>query len=451
MGRQKKPFVDKRKAITYSLLSTPQALESVPGNTWVRTDSNLEIADPFTPPESTVGPPHVVSPTEPTELITAADIGGKHNDEKATLSPVEKIELGIPDDGYDYAKHLRVCTAALVAATEPGPSTDTHCHTESNMFASIVPSISRRDELYTGDDSSSSGEELAETLRALDGLSMLDEQLGIPCGDLQDDIFQLADETINITPLATNLARCAGSGRRHTQAACTAIKNVRSILRKESIEPLDETFEQMLKGYGDDAIGACETKSMAHGLATINASGSIHTAPSSSKATTVEPCRSHIPDGVTKELTRERREPYSRTVADVEEDVSGHNIARQVYDCESILSAHSNVMHHPKLLQDKRAIQSKQVSDKCAPAKPNVEREINFSCLKEPALGDWRSSTSRKGETIEEKKERKAAVRRGRKEARQQKKQLKDAFRSVARPISMDSADITNGVSLKRF
>ena len=122
-----------------------------------------------------------------------------------------------------------------------------------------------------------------------------------------------------------------------------------------------------------------------------------------------------------------------------------------MYDCESVLSAHSNVMHHPKLLHDKREIQSKQVSDKCAPAKPNVEREINFPCLKEPALGDWRSSTSRKGETIEEKKERKAAVRRGRKEARQQKKQLKDAFRSVARPISMDSADITNGVSLKRF
>jgi protein LTV1 len=451
MGRQKKAFVDKRKAITYCLLPTPQALESAPGNTWVRTDSNLEIEDPFTTLESTVGRPNVVSPTEPTELISAADIGGKYNDEEVTLSPVEKIELGIPDDGYDYAKHLRVCSGALGAAIEPEPSTDTHSHRESNMFASSLPCTSSRDESYAEDTSSSSGEDLAETLRALDALSMVNEQLGIPCGDLQDNIFQLANETINDTPAATNVARFATSVRRHPQAACTATKNVRSILKKESIEPLDETFEQMLKGYGDDAIGACETKLMAHSLAAINASGSIHIAPSSSKATAVEPFQSHILHGVTQELATERRELRSHTAADVEEDSLGQNIARQVYDCESVLSVHSNVMHHPKLLQDKREIRSKQVSDKCAAAQPNAEREINFSCLKESDLGDWRSSTSRKGESIEEKKERKAAVRRGRKEARQQKKQLKDAFRSAARPVCMDSADVTNGVSCKRF
>jgi hypothetical protein len=131
---------------------------------------------------------------------------------------------------------------------------------------------------------------------------------------------------------------------------------------------------------------------------------------------------------------------------------------RSKWDCESVVSTYSCIEHHPRLLSPSGfrpsaktqplkcslsgSGQIKSISPDNAGLKSyhTSNREDNENCTHSvdlPAISPatqeydciWRHNISRKGETKEEKKERKAAVKAGRKQARSSKKHIKGAFK----------------------
>ena len=109
------------------------------------------------------------------------------------------------------------------------------------------------------------------------------------------------------------------------------------------------------------------------------------------------------------------------------------------FDCESVLSSYSALDNHPKLLGTtiNQRHEQRAPATRVGPAFTIASQSTNFSDIVatpiDPAIqhqdSSWRENIVRKGETREEKKIRKAAVKVGRKEARRHKKSLKEAFK----------------------
>jgi hypothetical protein len=96
MGRRK-PFIDKKSATTYNLLygdadEQSQANETVNSKDAARPQMGRDF-DPFPPEEMTWDLPN--------------------NKRK------EIVELGLPDDGYDYLQHLRDPAANVFSSHDP--------------------------------------------------------------------------------------------------------------------------------------------------------------------------------------------------------------------------------------------------------------------------------------------------------------------------------------------
>jgi len=97
MGRRK-PFIDKKKAATYHLMHRPT--EGIPGmggddgeRTFVRVDKNWD--------------PDEEDDLEDDLFADDEDIPDKQLMERDEMTRHEILELGFPDDGYDYNQHLR--------------------------------------------------------------------------------------------------------------------------------------------------------------------------------------------------------------------------------------------------------------------------------------------------------------------------------------------------------
>ena len=173
-----------------------------------------------------------------------------------------------------------------------------------------------------------------------------------------------------------------------------------------------------------------------------------------------------------KELT-ERRASICATSDEVNMDSTPHTPTYKVpgsyqyssvpnvhqrWDCESIVTTYSCLEHHPRLLSPsgfRRSAKTQHLEASLAGGGkskpiPSEKGDLESFCMSSrdeiqidehsvdpPALSlaaheydcTWRQNISRKGETKEEKKERKAAVKAGRRQARSSKKQIKSAFK----------------------
>ena len=132
MGRRK-PFVDKKKSTTYNVIyrEAAQEDETAEQREWVEKEKGVGVGRPDMDlleerhhQESLQGrrypPGHPLSWLEEEEgQETLSEERRKQN-----------LDLGFPDDGYDYLKHLRVLGKGKVQglSTAEGPSTAAAAH-----------------------------------------------------------------------------------------------------------------------------------------------------------------------------------------------------------------------------------------------------------------------------------------------------------------------------------
>mmetsp|Transcript_13702 Transcript_13702/g.18811 ORF Transcript_13702/g.18811 Transcript_13702/m.18811 type:complete len:582 (+) Transcript_13702:106-1851(+) len=185
MGK-KKQFIDKKKAVTYHLMSRPT---EVPGEeaqrVFVRTDNNYDVDDP-------------------TEDLEDEDVWGG-SDEKEDRDRVrdedkrkELLELGFDDDGYDYSQHLRVMNnqggnesvfvptkaSRPVVLPEDTRVYDAACLASSSLESSSAPPVVRT--AAGGPRGGARAQDLAELAAALE--AELEEEDWV----LNDDFVQCA-------------------------------------------------------------------------------------------------------------------------------------------------------------------------------------------------------------------------------------------------------------------
>lgn len=94
----KKKFIDKKHSTTYSLVyRSTETSDDVPERVLVEKDNRIGLPDPGTHSES-----------DDESFAYPSYLAASSSKEPLTLQQRKEIaELGLPDDGYNYLKHLR--------------------------------------------------------------------------------------------------------------------------------------------------------------------------------------------------------------------------------------------------------------------------------------------------------------------------------------------------------
>lgn len=424
MGRRKKPFVDKNVSATYALLPTrtSNASASAPGNTWVRTDHNHEL--------------------EPFADHSAAEEPDFGEGDTAPQGTVDFSDFGLPNDGYDYSKHIRASHFSERGENSQGTVSPDVC-----MPVYFIPTTRR--------ESTSSqvfGEEATQSECILEILESLDTAGELEGGveELQDDIMHLAggtDATTAHTEMSKivhktdglRLSRCDERSLGTSRARHIACK----IGETEQSERWQSTeFNQVMTSYDDDNIGASVF------------SGNTHQVREGSEKTLrclIEREQLIVETEMSTEIHASKglsQKAQKKVCSAMKE----HSWNTQAYDCESILSRHNNHAHQPKILRGrsptKTIAQALIEDDTPSKSETRAEKCMNDANLAQDANFDWRSETSRKGETPQQKKERKAAVKSGRRQARSLKKCMKEGYQSIKRNMGPHSTHGSLGASI---
>ena len=429
-GRKKTSFVDKKSAVTYALLPNHDRQAHSLGlpNTWVRTDNN-QGADPFDDGD------HVGRELERelreshSQHVSAGDLSNE-KDTNNKLTASEKLELGLPDDGYDYAKHLRECDPDKVRTVESD-----YANPRSEIF---TKSIDHARTEYAG-GAMNQGEcdfhtlheqdNIADVLQLLDDISQGGSMETCAYEELQDDIIFLASQR-------KSEERCSSpflprkveplSPQTHRAATKVLVRSSSDAVGNERSD--DSHFLRMIHNYDDDDLGATPMKDESN-IRSEN-----------TKWQTLEQLnfndgnlQKHNVDARTvKSYALNHSEEQTPRNAYLEESILDKRTqATHMYDCESILSLHSNSNHHPKLLEGRLLSEERKLKtpDQQSASIPGIHTcfPLGMKASSEAEF-DWRSCTARKGESAQQKKERKNAVKMGRRQARSTKKGLKESF-----------------------
>jgi hypothetical protein len=114
MVRQRKPFIDKKRATTYSLIYRPtEDSDALPERMLVESGGTLEQQQPEAGTSSSGGGQRRLPPGHPLAWLQEEEQG---KEELSDARRKELIELGFPDDGYDYLKHMRLGGHAAAVA-----------------------------------------------------------------------------------------------------------------------------------------------------------------------------------------------------------------------------------------------------------------------------------------------------------------------------------------------
>lgn len=115
--------------------------------------------------------------------------------------------------------------------------------------------------------------------------------------------------------------------------------------------------------------------------------------------------------------------------------------AKPEWDCETILTTYTNTENHPKLIASERS-NRKPKADKIQPKNEIIETEKESSDIKIN-----QGVPRKKGETAEEKKQRKLKMKEMRKEKRQNKKSLKLKYQKE-QMMKNKSKNASHGVTI---
>lgn len=246
--------------------------------------------------------------------------------------------------------------------------------------------------------------------------------------------------------------------------------------RSENLRTLDDKFDKFFDEYLEENIGGLDYDDI-----------------EGYKAATPETMK-HILDEYRKQRAAERQAPDFKMSAIPEEykyisdnddnddggvDATIERVALDVgrkeekWDCESIISTYSNMYNHPKLIEEpsiKRKVAPITISGKTGMPKDILGKGLTASALKELDLANGHGDDEREfetetlasrvsqlsirpqHETLEEKRERKAAVKDLRRERRVEKKVNKVAFREEqARQVKAASSNRGNAKGVTKI
>ncbi|XP_017106885.2 protein LTV1 homolog [Drosophila bipectinata] len=467
MGKGKKPYIDRKKAVTFHLVHRSQHDPLV-------TDENapqrvlLEAAS-----RQQKGKPQDETPIDPAKRQE------------------EQKKFGIHfDDDYDYMQHLKKRENDVVWEYMENPNQARKRPEEekpklvlpSSVFASefeekegmlnkAAPQSLRLDwdpDVVAALDSDCENEELDDdfVMQAMgegdsddeewDGDEEEDEEMDFDSDDLNEE-----DDEENDDELMDRLAPLMRERRfddEEVKSRFTEYSMSSSVIRRnEQLTLLDDRFEKFYASYDDPELGD---------LSLEDIEGNWH-----QKHPVVMQCFQEFKKKdktieYNKEWDRERIEKY-RNVVDGEQDPTEELVEYEVedpkqkkWDCESILSTYSNIYNHPKLIDEPRRSRRSSASTNPAPIQIDPKTGLPTNVLRggvdgqltakalanladdSPAAAGPKSLCAKsvlstlsvlsirpKDETPEEKKERKRLLKEYRNDRRVEKKANTEAFK----------------------
>jgi protein LTV1 len=196
------------------------------------------------------------------------------------------------------------------------------------------------------------------------------------------------------------------------------------IKRPDGLQLIDEHFETLFEEYDEENIGECEVEEGQEIVGFVEPdSDRFQELVKEFQQSKGAPVTLDKPDEQIKKLALEAYRKEQKKGEELEEiTVEAPGSKRGRWDCESVLSTYTNIYNHPTLIREE----------------PKRKGGLTKKDLKEleqmddavSVMSGYSVSTLRpKGETAEERKVRKTAIKEERRERRQEKKANKDAFK----------------------
>lgn len=503
MGKKKK-FIDKKKSATFQLLSRdtsdPNYTSDPSGDrVFVRVDSNGYPLDSFTAdglPKDDVSlkNPDLIFADGPEDCGGDHENGnydfggsGNHMDQNAALPDhvrKEILELGFPDDGYDYLTHLReIKNRGGGSQYYDNPKAsfvqlprDVKAYDSSRVDVRKINDVSVEKSIYSV-ATKTVGVRLQKVLDA-DVAAMLDDsdssKFGSDVEDLEEDFVVIANllEGAVDDDIDAELDVARGSMAGHTQCGDFGVPenvDVNSGLVNEKPRvrrPLDEQFDLLeLQEYASDngehsdylyEEEECQ-ESLAEKLNLVfkdhpsdllhDGKGTDDVESPESTADVIRKCKEYAVE-------------YEGEYENSEETFVESSDESEVWDCETIVSTYSTLDNHPGKIGAPsgatEARRKKKLAETISGASdapnhvialkgkekipvdflPHSRKHVERKSNDEKDANSKKAALQKKKphgqESKEEKKERKDAVKLERREARQRKKDTKGLYKSEA-------------------
>uniref|UniRef100_A0A8C3GLZ0 Protein LTV1 homolog n=1 Tax=Cairina moschata TaxID=8855 RepID=A0A8C3GLZ0_CAIMO len=218
-----------------------------------------------------------------------------------------------------------------------------------------------------------------------------------------------------------------------TKSRFTEYSMTSSVMRRnEQLTLLDDRFEKFFEQFDEDEIGALDNVELEGYINTDNARLQEvlndyykEKAKNCVKFDSLEPCEDL--DSPANEESEEEKEEIVTLVIEK---------PKEKWDCESILSTYSNLYNHPKLIMEPSKPKPIKISQKTGiplhvlPQKGLTAKQIErMQMINDSDLPRASTQPRSKNESKEERKARKQAIKEERKERRMEKKANKLAFK----------------------
>ncbi|XP_030412343.1 protein LTV1 homolog [Gopherus evgoodei] len=219
-----------------------------------------------------------------------------------------------------------------------------------------------------------------------------------------------------------------------TKSRFTAYSMTSSVMRRnEQLTLLDERFEKFFEQFDDDEIGALDN---------VELEGFIHTNSSRLQEVLNDYYKEKAKDSVKPDALEPRNDLDSSLNEKGEEEEEEEIITlvieepKEKWDCESILSTYSNLYNHPKLIEEPAKSKPIKISHKSGipldilPQRGLTAKQIErMQMIDQSDLPRVSTQPRLKNESREDRKARKQAIKEERKERRMEKKANKLAFK----------------------
>jgi len=338
---------------------------------------------------------------EERELLNAKVYGGE-DDAKSVAASVSRLEgdCYFPPDGYDYARHLRMVGGAGAKFLEAGPGQQ-----------SVAAPAATREE-----------QEALDALEDADEYEEADEDF---FGDLvKDDVGEDA-------------ARTAAWGGYFADSDDDDFEDEE--LPSAAKTKLDEDFDALLEEYGDDQLGALDNEAEEEKLLGNKDLSEFEYVIDEHLN---KPLRQQakIRNDLNEHLADENRMAVEWD--DTDEPLEIVEVKKEPqWDCESVLSLRSNLSNHPGRVGRPERINHKALE---GPAKAPLPEIDEATVVELPEVSTYRP----RGETADERRARKDAVKEHKKLCRALKKETKEAFKTEAKKnsVARNAGDLREGV-----
>ncbi|XP_051139225.1 uncharacterized protein LOC127257011 isoform X2 [Andrographis paniculata] len=493
----KKKFIDKKKAATFQLMardtSDPLYSSGPDGDrVFVRVDNNRNAPDYFNDGEPNDAADVDSIFADAPEDCTGDDLYGAHEARTAGLPDhvrKEILELGFPDDGYNYLLHLREIKntgGGSVYYDNPKASfdhlpQDVKAYDASRVAVSKINDASEEEKLIYNSASKMVGIKLQKVVDPEVAAMLEDDndsaKFGSDVEELEEDfvvranifegpIHEDANEKTSFaaasSPYLLQQPEPGVSTVPKIGATCRSSENEKPRERR----PLDEQFDMlMLNEYGDESEDEYngydydDDDDDCQESLTEKLNSAFKNHPSDHLLHKPEADDVESPEVTVEVLRRckEYAEKYEDEDDNVEEvlDEESSSDESEKWDCETIVTTYSTLDNHPGKISAPEPRRKKKLSEALSGASSGANpvitlkgkerlpvdflprnRKLGEEKMKEKdssdRVTDMQKKKPRAQESKEEKKARKSAVKSERREARQVKKEMKGLYKSEA-------------------